>query len=91
MPKTNRNNDYSKEHSRQRFLERYGKTINDKQYDQIVNTVRKMISENNNIKGKNKMSKTNMQYVVSLIFEDQDILAVFETERNTVTTFLPKN
>lgn len=89
MPKTNRDNNYSKEHSQQRFFERYGKIINDKEYELMVNSVRKMIDNNINIRSKNKASKTNTQYVIQTKIENQDILAVFETERNTITTFLP--
>lgn len=84
-----RDKDYSIQHSIQRFEERYGKIISKNQYNILVEVVRNYIRENKFITGVNKVSKTNTQYVVNFIYENVNIIATFETERDCITTFLP--
>jgi len=79
---------YSLTHSLQRFEERYCKTLSVEQYHILVDLVRKLIKEKRFISVK-KLTNTNLQYVVNLEFENIDVIATYETERNTITTFLP--
>lgn len=81
--------DYSVIHSIQRFEERYGKKISEKEYAELVEIVKKMISKNENIVGKMKQGDKNIQYVLKFHYDGIYIMPTFETERDTITTFLP--
>ena len=82
---------YSIAHSLQRFEERYHKTITVDQYNILVKRVREAIKENKSVTAAKKISKSNIQYVVNIDFEGNEIIATYETERDTITTFLPNN
>lgn len=80
---------YSVIHSLQRFEERYCKTLTVDQYKILVKLVRDAIKENTFVTAVKKISDSNTQYVVNLEFQDINVIATYETERNTITTFLP--
>ena len=80
---------YSVTHSIQRFEERYHKKLTISEYNDIVKLVRCSISSNNNITSKKRVTKHNIQYVVNIKYNGFNITATYETERDTITTFLP--
>jgi hypothetical protein len=94
MPKTIKDTMYSFNHSVQRFKERYDKDLTLKQYNLWNDSIKNVCNDNKsneNIKiiSKTKVNNNNTSYTVQLIKEN--IYMVFETERNTITTFLPRS
>lgn len=85
----NRDSEYSITHSLQRFEERYCRTLSIAEYKDLVLQVRELIQQNRNITSRKVLSPTNTQYVVELEFAGIDVISTYETERNTITTFLP--
>jgi len=89
MPKTYKDINYSLMHSLQRFEERYNQKISINQYYNLVKQARTFIAQNKNIKSKSVVSNLNVQYVITMELDNKEIWVVFETERDTITTFLP--
>ena len=88
MPKTQRkNNEYSFQHSKERFFERYSQNLTEKDYINLTNSCR------NSVKNKNflKKEKNCDQYIIELQFNNSPVLAVFDSVRDTITTFIPYN
>lgn len=81
---------YSKQHSTDRFEERYGYGLSSSDYDKLVKDVRTMIANNQNIESKTKI-ENGWSYVLKFNFNGIDVMPTFETERDTITTFLPLN
>lgn len=84
-----RDTNYSVAHSIQRFEERYHKKLTISEYKDLVKIVRLSILSNNGITSKKQVSKNNIQYVINIKYKGTDIIATYETERDTITTFLP--
>ena len=90
-------------HSLQRFKERYGKDLTEQKYNLYTESIKILIKEKKTEDAINgflvkfintEVSVTSSKVVVAqhiiLIEDDLDkILCVFETQRNTITTFLP--
>lgn len=96
MPKTNKDVMYSISHCIQRFAERYNKELDIKMYESWNSKIRNFIEKNNNdeniiLLSKKKVNKFNFSYVFSILWENSKVYATFETGRNCITTFLPKN
>jgi hypothetical protein len=94
MPKTKRDSAYSVDHSLQRYKERYGKELDLQEYNLWNDMAKSFINndkKNENIStvSKIKVNDKNTSYTLKIINKDEIIYAVFETERNTITTFLP--
>ena len=100
MPKTKKDNNYSFDHSVQRFKERYDRELILKNYQSWCKNAKDAIGgktiDNMTILSKQKVNDMNTSYVIhyrSLVdIYDKlptDIYFVYETERDTITTFLP--
>jgi len=94
MPKTLRDNNYSFDHSVQRFKERYDKELTLKDYQFWCKCAKELINgkvfDDMIILSAQKASSTNMSYVIYYKLS-YDLYFVYETERDTITTFLPPN
>lgn len=96
MPKQVRNSDYSANHSIQRFKERYNKDLSVNAYNELNIKIRNFVhnkKQYDEIKliKKTIIDKSNDSYVIEIIYNNDTIYANFETERNCITTFLPKS
>ncbi len=102
MSKTKKTNNYSFDHSVQRFKERYDRELVLKNYQNWCKHAKDIIGgkiiDNMAILSKQKVNDANISYTIhykSLIdMHDKlltDIYFVYETERDTITTFLPPN
>ncbi len=100
MPKTQKDNEYSFDHSVQRFKERYNRELVLKNYQNWCKNAKDAISgktiDDMTILSKQKVNNTNTSYVIhyKLLIDAHDKLPtdmyfVYETERDTITTFLP--
>lgn len=93
MPKTIKDSTYSFNHSLERYSQRYNETLTLKQYNLWNDSVKNVVNNNKtneNIKiiSKTKVNNNNVSFTIQLIKED--VYLVFETERNVITTFLPR-
>lgn len=84
-----RDGEYSIAHSLQRFEERYCRTLTLNEYKELTKTVRNLIATKTSISDVKELSPKNTQYVVSLEFAGIEVIATYETARDTITTFLP--
>lgn len=92
MPKTTKDNDYSYAHSVQRFNERYGKDLTLKDYQDWCKSAKQLINgcsvNDMTIISKQIVNQKNTSYVIHYKLS-YDLYFVYETERDTITTFLP--
>lgn len=100
MPKTKKDNNYSFDHSVQRFKERYDRELTLKNYQNWCKNAKDVINgktiDDMIIISKQKVNDMNTSYVIhyKLLIDihdksHTDIYFVYETERDTITTFLP--
>lgn len=91
MVRKNRDNEYSVQHSIERFQERYNTTLTTKQYYDLCNMVREMVQNNQNITGIEITSRKPLikQWILRFNWNNMEIIPVFESKRDCITTFLP--
>lgn len=92
--KTGRDKDYSFEHCKQRFFERYQRELENEKYIKWNKMIQnKLINlecnlDNISIISIDKNTITT-SYIIKIIDENNVIYCSFEKERNCITTFLP--
>jgi len=79
----------------QRFKERYNKDLSIDAYNELNTKIRNFIHNKKQYDGiklikKTIIDKSNDSYVMEIMYNGETIYANFETERNCITTFLPK-
>ena len=84
--KTIRNANYSLEHTKQRFLERYGEELSDEEYDEICNIIKEGKQTVLIHKEKGNLQRT---YYVKFKSKRKMIKAVWHTKLKYVKTVLP--
>lgn len=91
MSKTNRDIEYSLDHCKERFLERYNRELNIENYKKWNNLIRNKLAKNeeNTVEIINT-DKSNMTvHIIKIVDENEKIYCSFEEQRNCITTFLP--
>ena len=91
MPRNIRDNEYSIKHSIERFQERYNTVLTPKQYEELCTIVKKMVQNNQNVAGTEITSRKPLiqQWILRFTWNDMEIIPVFESKRDCITTFLP--
>ena len=91
MPRTVRDKNYSEQHARQRYAERYGTELTSAQYKRLCTLVKKKLQQQESVIGHELTQKNPLieQWVFRFQYDNIEIIPVYETDRDCITTFLP--